>query len=171
MLLGRVCACFLRKQERAPRLNGRLEGSSFQDRTLERGPPMKVLVVDDDPEIRDTLLDFLREEGYQVQGASDGRAALQILAQEGGWVVFLDWMMPGMDGRAVVQALQTSPQLRAANQFILMSATARWRLEGVQLGAGIFLAALPKPFDLEEVLILLRRLQPPAAPPPDSSWR
>ena len=129
--------------------------------------PMKILVVDDDPEIRDLLLDVLREEGCQVQGVSDGRSALQILTKKGGWVVFLDWMMPGVDGRAVVQALRARPELLAANQFILMSATAKWRREDAQLAAGVFVDALPKPFDLEEVSALLHRLRSVAHPTPD----
>lgn len=119
---------------------------------------MKVLIVDDDPDIRDLLLALLDEEGFQMQGASDGGEALQVLAQEDGWVVFLDWMMPRMDGRAVLSALQAAPHLRTANQFILMSATSRWRLEDARLAEGVFIGALPKPFDLEEVLALLQRL-------------
>jgi CheY-like chemotaxis protein len=119
---------------------------------------MKVLIVDDDPEIRDMLLDLLHGEGFQAQGTSDGGEALQVLAQEDGWVVFLDWMMPRVDGRAVLSALQATPHLRTANQFILMSATARWRLEDIWLADGVFVGALPKPFDLAEVLALLQRL-------------
>jgi DNA-binding NarL/FixJ family response regulator len=66
---------------------------------------MKVLIVDDDAAIRDILLELLHGEGFRVQGASDGGAALQMLAQEDGWVVFLDWMMPGVDGRGVLAAV------------------------------------------------------------------
>jgi CheY-like chemotaxis protein len=89
-----------------------------------------------------------------------------VLAQEDGWVVFLDWMMPGVDGRGVLAALQATPHLRAANQFILMSATRHWRLEDARLAHGVFVGALPKPFDLEEVLALLHRLGPVAPPTP-----
>ena len=129
---------------------------------------MKVLVVDDDDEIRTTLLELLREEDCQVQGVSDGAAALQVLGAESGWIVFLDWMMPGLDGRGVIQALQANPLLCATNQFILMSATSRWRLEDAQLAAEIFVGFLPKPFELEDVLALLSHLDPaspPTAPP------
>ena len=129
---------------------------------------MRVLIVDDDPAIRELLLDLLGGEGMQVQGASDGREVLQVLAQEDGWVVLLDWMMPVMDGRAVVQALQDTPRLRLANWFILMSATARWRLEEAWLVDGVFVGVLPKPFDLEEVLALLQRLGA-AVPPTQAS--
>jgi CheY-like chemotaxis protein len=132
---------------------------------------MKILVVDDDPEIRETLLDILREEGCPVQGVSDGGSALQILAREGGWVVFLNWMMPGVDGRAVVRALQTTPELRAANQFILMSATAQWRREDAQLAAGSSWTRCPNPSTWRRclpsssasVLETLRRLRPSEA--------
>ena len=125
---------------------------------------MKVLIVDDDPDIREILLAFLHGEGFQVQGASDGEEALQVLAQEDGWVVFLDWMMPRVDGQAVLCALQATPHLRTANRFILMSATSRWRLEDARLAAGVFVGVLPKPFDLEEVVALLQRLGPAALP-------
>lgn len=130
--------------------------------------PMKVRMVEDNPEIRDTLVEALQEEGCQVQDVSDGEAALQVLEAEGGWVVFLDWMMLGLDGRAVLQAVQTRSQLRETNQFILMSAIARWRLEDTQRAAGVCTDFLPKPFELEEVLDLLQRLgpsSPPTLPP------
>ena len=129
---------------------------------------MKILIVDDDPAIRDLLLHFLHEEGFYVQGAREGAEALQVLAHEDGWVVFLDWMMPGLDGPAVVQALLASPHLREANQFILMSATSRSRMEDARLADGVFVAVLPKPFDLVEVLDLLHRLEVPDLAPPSS---
>jgi DNA-binding response OmpR family regulator len=119
---------------------------------------MKILVVEDDSEIRATLLDAFREEGCQAQGASNGSVALKVLGEEEGWLVFLDWMMPVLDGRAVVKALQANPHLREKNQFILMSALSERRLKDAQLASGVFTDILPKPFELEEVLALLHRL-------------
>lgn len=62
----------------------------------------RILVVDDDPEIRETVIEVLEDAGYQAVGASDGIEALaQLRDPEDRWcVVLLDLMMPNMDGRA-----------------------------------------------------------------------
>ena len=61
----------------------------------------RILVVDDDPEIRETVIEVLEEAGYRAVGAADGIEALaQLRDPEDRWcVVLLDLMMPNMDGR------------------------------------------------------------------------
>ena len=63
--------------------------------------PHRVLVVDDDPDIRETMIEVLEEAGYEAVGAADGFEALaQLRDPEDRWcVVLLDLMMPNMDGR------------------------------------------------------------------------
>lgn len=117
----------------------------------------KILVVDDDASIRELLRLLLTEEGFCVQTARDGGEALDILAHESGWLILLDLMMPGLDGRAVLTSLRLHPHLRSGNRVILMSATAHWTPDYQALLAEVA-AELPKPFDLDQVLSLVHAL-------------
>ena len=117
----------------------------------------KILVVDDEESIRELLRCLLTEEGFVVRTARDGGEALAILAHENGWLILLDLMMPGLDGRAVLTSLRLHPHLRSGNQVILMSATARWTPDYQALLAEVA-AELPKPFDLDLVLSLVHGL-------------
>ena len=74
-----------------------------------------VLLVDDDADIRAALTDFLRDEGFVVHTARNGREALKWLRDNGDQpnVVLLDLMMPVMDGRAFLDARESDPQLSA----------------------------------------------------------
>lgn len=118
----------------------------------------KVLIVDDDDEIRYLLQDMLKEEGFQVGTARDGREALNILQRESGWVVLLDIMMPNMDGREVLRQLEENQPLLDNNRIALMSAGGRLAQERYRLDGNVVRALLPKPFDLEEVLDVVQRL-------------
>ena len=117
----------------------------------------KILVVDDDAGIREVLHYLLTEEGFYVQTACNGGEALAILQHESGWLILLDLMMPGLDGRAVLTYLHVHPTLLTGNTVILMSATTRSTPDYQALLAGVT-AELPKPFDLEQVLALVHSL-------------
>jgi two-component system, OmpR family, response regulator MprA len=120
---------------------------------------MRILVVDDDQQIRDTLKRQLTYEGYQVVVASDSREAFAEVAQNPPDLVVLDWMLPGMDG------LEVTRRLRQADDIPILMLTAKGTLEdkvdGLDSGADDFLV---KPFQPEELLArvraLLRRRQP-----------
>ena len=58
-----------------------------------------ILVVDDEPLIRDVVVDLLHDEGYAVVTADDGLAAVEMVQQEAPGLVLMDVMMPRMDGR------------------------------------------------------------------------
>lgn len=116
-----------------------------------------ILVVDDDASIREMLHFLLTEEGFVVQTARDGGEALDILQQESGWLILLDLMMPGLDGRAVLTYLRLHPHLLIGNRVILMSAAARWTPDYQALLTEVA-AELPKPFDLDQVLSLVHEL-------------
>lgn len=70
-------------------------------------PQARVLVVDDEDDLRSTLERFLTIRGYQVRGARDGRAALAALATAPADLVVTDLYMPGMDGMEFLMALRT----------------------------------------------------------------
>lgn len=113
---------------------------------------VKLLIVEDDVAIRHVLATFLTEEGFQVTTACDGQAGLDILRQEGGWVVLLDLLMPRVTGYEVLKQIQQDPRLVETNQVIVMSASWRVVEEGAALLHAPVRATLCKPFDLEQVL-------------------
>jgi CheY-like chemotaxis protein len=107
-----------------------------------------ILVVDDDPIIRDMMMDILSLEGYTPQIARNGREALEKLSSDGGYLVFLDMLMPGVDGREVCLRLAAEPQKRSRHVIIIMSALDNL-VEATQLKAD---AIMPKPFAVEDIL-------------------
>jgi two-component system, OmpR family, response regulator MprA len=127
---------------------------------------MRVLVVDDEPAVRESISRSLRFEGYQVELAQDGFAALDAVRNRRPDVVILDVMMPGLDG------LETCRRLRGAGDRVpVLMLTARRtvgdRVAGLDAGADDYLV---KPFALEELLArvraLLRRTDSDAGPEP-----
>ncbi|HET8651339.1 MAG TPA: response regulator transcription factor [Gaiellaceae bacterium] len=116
---------------------------------------MKVLVVDDERAVRDSLRRALELEGYEVDLAVDGGDALQRLEANGQPdAVVLDVLMPGVDGLEVCRQLR-----RKGNGVPILMLTARTEVEdrvaGLDAGADDY---LPKPFALEELLARLRAL-------------
>jgi CheY-like chemotaxis protein len=113
------------------------------DRTLQR----VVLVVDDDPDILQTLGLCLSTEGYRVLMAANGKEALDILDLERPSVILLDLMMPVMDGWQFVAELEQRG--RRDVPLLILSADRSVQGHAQQLRASGHLA---KPFDLEELL-------------------
>jgi len=111
----------------------------------------KVLVVDDDPIIRDMMADILDFEGYATCVARNGYEALQMLRGEEDFLVFLDIMMPGMSGKEVCAVLQREPELRKRHVIVLMSA-----LDNLEEAASLKAdAILQKPFLAEDLVTIL----------------
>jgi two-component system, OmpR family, response regulator MprA len=115
---------------------------------------MRVLVVDDEPPVREALERALRLEGYEVELAAGGAEALHRLALGAPDAVVLDVLMPGVDGLDVCRRLR-----RDGNRAPVLMLTARDgvsdRVSGLDAGADDYLA---KPFALEELLARLRAL-------------
>jgi CheY-like chemotaxis protein len=111
-----------------------------------------ILVVDDEPLIRDVLVTVLRDEGYAVVTADDGLAALELVQQQAPALVLMDVMMPRMDGRMAFRAMRDHAPGNGL-PIVLMSAMA----EPADLDSEIS-AFLRKPVDLEDLLALVARL-------------
>jgi|SRR5258708_30152707 CheY-like chemotaxis protein len=112
-----------------------------------------VLIVDDDPDILQTLGLCLSTEGYRVVMAANGEEALEVLKNERPHVILLDLMMPVMDGWQFVAEMDARGQ-RGAPLLILSADRA------VQGHAGNLRASghLAKPFDLDELLTKVQQL-------------
>ncbi|MDQ1645893.1 MAG: two-component system, OmpR family, response regulator MprA [Cryptosporangiaceae bacterium] len=114
----------------------------------------RVLVVDDEPAVRDSLTRTLRFEGYEVAEAADGVDALAVVQSGHPDLLVLDVMMPRMDG------LETCRRLRSAQVYVpVLMLTARDsvgdRVSGLDAGADDYLV---KPFALQELLARVRAL-------------
>ena len=108
----------------------------------------KVLVVDDDPIIRDMMADILDFEGYTISVARNGQEALKMLRSEEDFLVFLDIMMPGMNGKELCEVLEADPHLRERHIIVLMSA-----VDNLEEAALLKIdAILQKPFVVEDVI-------------------
>lgn len=108
----------------------------------------KILVVDDDPIIRDMMADILDFEGYSISVARHGQEALKMLRSEEDFLVFLDIMMPGMNGKELCDVLEADPHLRERHIIVLMSA-----VDNLEEAASLKIdAVLKKPFVVEDVI-------------------
>jgi CheY-like chemotaxis protein len=114
-----------------------------------------ILVVEDDSDIQQALCSVLRDEGYEVSSASDGREAIsQLHAGQRPGVILLDLMMPVMDGADFRKAQLGDPQLKDI-PVVVLTADDRHRDIGRSLGAA---AAFAKPFELGALLHVLERV-------------
>ena len=115
-----------------------------------------VLVVDDEPSIRETIGFILEMEGFAVATAEDGEQALARVAALHPPVVVLDAMMPRRDGFDVCRTIKADPGLAGVHVVMLTAMGQKAdRERALAAGADHFMT---KPFDEEELLALLRRL-------------
>jgi DNA-binding response OmpR family regulator len=116
-------------------------------------PAKKILVVDDEPLITESLEYSLKQEGYEVAVAHDGHQALEITREEAPDLIVLDIMLPGMDG------WETCRRLRQESTVPIIMLTARGqeidRVLGLEMGADDYLA---KPFSFRELLARMRAI-------------
>jgi len=139
-------------------------GSPYSGATSDdaSGQTRDVLVVEDDPVVREMLYQVLQGEGHTVAGATDGEQALTLLQQGHYRLLLLDLMMSGVDGFGVLRVLRTEPALRPPAVLILSamreSTDVLAALEG---GADDYIS---KPFDIVDlalrVSLWLRRTSP-----------
>jgi two-component system OmpR family response regulator len=114
---------------------------------------MRLLLIEDEPEMRQTLSRALREEGFAVDEASEGNEGLEKATDTEYDVVVLDVMLPGLDGWEVLR------RIRESRRTPVLMLTARDstvdRVRGLNSGADDYLV---KPFDLSELLARIRAL-------------
>jgi len=113
----------------------------------------RILVVDDDPELRRLLSEYLTDVGFAVDLAGDGEQMRRVLAQSAPDAIVMDLMLPGADG------LTLTREVRAKSNVPILMLSARGeeidRVVGLEVGADDY---LPKPFSPRELLARLRAL-------------
>jgi DNA-binding response OmpR family regulator len=113
----------------------------------------RVLVVDDEPVLADTIRYNLRRDGYEVQVAGDGQEALRIAQAAAPDLVVLDLMLPGLDG------LEVCRQLRRESTVPILMLTAKDdevdKIVGLEVGADDYMT---KPFSMRELLARVRAM-------------
>jgi two-component system, NtrC family, response regulator HydG len=115
----------------------------------------RILVVDDEENMRVTLADILEDEGYEVDVAASGEEAVQLCSQQGYNIILMDVRMPGMNG---VEAFRQIRRHQEAVRVIMMSAYSIEDLKEAALDEGA-IAFLPKPLDVEQVVRLVTEVK------------
>jgi len=128
---------------------------------VAEAPGARILIVDDDPGIRDVIADFLTRHGYRVDQASDARSMDLAMQRNPADLIVLDVMMPGEDGLSICRRLSGAA---GGPGIVMLSAMGEEtdRIVGLELGADDY---LPKPCNPRELLArvraVLRRRQEP----------
>src|SRR5688572_24890740 len=124
-----------------------------QDRRSSTTKGARVLVVEDEANLADTIAYNLRREGYEASTVGDGYAALDAVQAQRPDIMVLDLMLPGIDG------LELCRRIRRSNAVPIIMLTARGdemdRVVGLEVGADDYLA---KPFSMRELLARVRAL-------------
>ena len=114
----------------------------------------KVLVADDERQIRDLLSEFLTSEGYEVLLASDGEEATGLAEREYPDVILLDVKMPGIDGIEVCKRLKAEPKMHFI-PVIMITGYVDNKMATIEAGADDF---VNKPIDLVELAVRLKSI-------------
>ena len=118
------------------------------------GEPVRILVVDDEPDVTDVLAGVLSSEGWQVRTAADGATALTTAREFHPDAVVLDWMLPDLNGLRVLRALRHE-EPSVCVLFLTARDAVEDRIAGITAGGDDYVT---KPYSLEEVLARLRGL-------------
>ncbi|MER0428527.1 response regulator transcription factor [Streptomyces microflavus] len=121
----------------------------------------RILVAEDEPDVRAAVEDGLSVEGYEVRGVGDGLAALSAVAAWEPDALVLDVMMPVLDGLAVCRRLRAMENRTPVLVLTALSSVSE-RVDGLEAGADDYLV---KPFALDELVARVRALLRRAAPP------
>jgi CheY-like chemotaxis protein len=128
--------------------------------TRQRSAPL-ILVADDDPDLRDLMVEALSSRGYRVATATDGQDALESVERETPQLILLDMTMPVMDGWTFAKALHERHGRKIP--IVVTTAARTSRLRADEVGAE---GELGKPFDLQQLYEVVEDTI--ADPPPPS---
>jgi two-component system OmpR family response regulator len=137
---------------------------------MTESAPTRLLLVDDEPSLREPLAEYLTRQGFVVRQAEDAAKARSALLEETPDLVLLDIMMPGEDGLSLCRHLTESKNLPVL--LLTAKGEAMDRIVGLEIGADDY---VPKPFEPRELVarirsVLRRAAKPPPAPDDDALY-
>ena len=116
----------------------------------------QLLLVDDEPGLREAVKDYLEESGFKVQVASNAREAWELMQQNTPELVISDIMMPQVDGYQFLKQLREDPRFISLPViFLTAKGMTSDRIQGYQAGVDAY---LPKPFDPDELIAIIENL-------------
>ena len=116
----------------------------------KKGDKVKILIVDDEPDLVQTLQDRLEMNGYDIVTANNGKEGLEKAVQEKPNIVLLDVIMPVMDGLEMLEALRKNPETKNCSVIMLTARSQRQDIVRAKV-CGIQ-DYVVKPFDLSELI-------------------
>lgn len=117
---------------------------------------IKILIVEDEADIREEVMDWLMFEGYEVIGAANGLIGLEMAVQESPDMIISDLTMPKMNGFQLLTEIRSNPNTNQIPFIILTSAADAASIgKGINLGANTYLT---KPFSHADVLNTVRSI-------------
>ena len=124
---------------------------------LTTNSPCKIMIVDDEEGVRDSLRVFLQKQGYAICEAADGEQALAMTFSEKPQLILLDLRLPKLDGYQVCQTLKNNPLTQSIPIIIItaLSATPQ-KVKGLECGADDYIT---KPFDLDELVARIKMIR------------
>ena len=130
-----------------------------------------VLVVDDDPDLRDSLMRLLEDEGYETLGASNGREALEVLERPAGrpCLILLDLMMPVMNGWETIEHLAAHPELGRIPIAIMSACNTPQRQSNMGAIDELTFLFLRKPIEIQALLDVVAEKCPRVGHPREHS--
>jgi DNA-binding NtrC family response regulator len=121
----------------------------------KRTEPFRILIVDDNREIRTILVEYLKEEGHVAEGAGDGKEALARHDQTPFDLIITDLNMPGMTG---IELIKEIGKAETTTEFIIITgyASLDTAIEAVKAGAFDYIV---KPFRIEELRVVIKNVK------------
>ncbi len=118
---------------------------------------MKVLIVEDDIDIRELISFFMEKEGYEVVEAGDGMTGLKLAKTYHPHIIILDLMLPHLDGKSLAQMIKKSEDKYGNPKIIMLTAKTDIEdvLSGLEVGADDY---MKKPFDPRELVLRVKKL-------------
>jgi DNA-binding response OmpR family regulator len=142
-----------------------LEDSKIHHKKIYHSQPLRVLVVEDDPDLAANIGDYLEDKGHVVDFAMDGITGLHLAVTQPMDVIILDIMLPGMDGLSLCRRFRDESDKSTPILMLTAKDTLNDKLKGFDAGADDYLV---KPFALEELearlQVIARRAVPDKVP-------
>ena len=117
----------------------------------------RIMVVDDEPHIVKSVKTILETMGYEVIGAESGDECMEKLEKEGVDLILMDFFMPGMDGRMVIEKIRENPDLKDTKIAFLTSAAFRGRGMGILEELNI-VDYITKPIEIDDFISRMKKI-------------